>query len=73
MNTNGQDPDRRPPLQFSLRSLLGMAVAVSVVFGTLRAFEAPPKVSFMVLAILIVAILAALGLVVAIDRVQDDR
>ena len=69
----GQDPKRRPPLQFSLRSLLWMAVAVAVLFGTLRAFDVPPKVSAMVLAILIVSILAALGLVIAIDQVQDNR
>ncbi|MEE8450864.1 MAG: hypothetical protein V3R99_03085 [Thermoguttaceae bacterium] len=68
----GQDPKRRPPLQFSLQSLLWITVAVSLLFGTLRAFEVPPKVSAMVLGILIVSVLAALGLVVAIDHVQDD-
>lgn len=67
-----QDPKRRPPLQFSLQSLLWITVAVSVLFGTLRAFDVPPKVSAMVLGILIVSVLAALGLVVAIDHVQDD-
>jgi len=68
----GKNPKRRPPLQFSLQSLLWITVAVALLFGTLRAFEVPPKVSAMVLGILIVSVLAALGLVVAIDHVQDD-
>ncbi|HYW80293.1 MAG TPA: hypothetical protein VE890_11985 [Thermoguttaceae bacterium] len=67
-----QEPKRRPPLQFSLQSLFWITVAVSLLFGTLEAFDVPTKVSAMVLVILIVSVLTALGLVVAIDRATDD-
>ncbi len=58
--------EQRRPLQFSLRSMLGLMTAVSVLFGTLRWLEVPPAASAMVLAVLLVAVPAALGLIVAI-------
>jgi len=68
------NPRRRPPLQFGLRSLLGITVAVSLLFGTLRWLEVPPRASAMVLLIATVSVIAALGLVVAIASAADgDR
>lgn len=69
---NGRQPSR-PPLQFSLRSLLGMAVAVGLLFGTLRWLDVSPFASAMVLLIIIVSVAAALGLVVAIAGATDDE
>lgn len=60
------DTHRPPPLQFRLRSLLAMAVAVCVLFGTLRWLNVPPRASLIVLIILTVSAAAALALVVAI-------
>lgn len=60
------DQRRRPPLQFRLRSLLAMAVAVCLLFGTLRWLNVPPRASLIVLVILAVSAAAALALVVAI-------
>ncbi|OHB72069.1 MAG: hypothetical protein A2V70_20855 [Planctomycetes bacterium RBG_13_63_9] len=64
---------RRAPLQFSLRSLLVIAVAVALLFGTLRWLEVPPFASAMILVILVVSVAAALGLVVAIAGAADDQ
>ena len=55
-----------PPLQFRLRSLLAMAVAVCLLFGTLRWLNVPPRASLIVLVILAVSAAAALALVVVI-------
>jgi len=63
----------RPPLQFGLRSLLGMAVAVSLLFGTLRWLNVSPRASAMVLLIVTVSVLSALVLVIAIAYAADDE
>jgi hypothetical protein len=68
---NNSDPGRRP-LQFSLRSLLLLMVAVSVLFGTLRWLGVSPLGSGMVLVILIVGALAAVGLLAAIAGGDDE-
>jgi hypothetical protein len=65
------DPDRpskqrRRPLQFSLRSLFGLMLAVALVFGMLRWLEVPAAASGVVLVILIVALLGAVALLAAI-------
>ncbi len=75
MNEEGKEEEKpgRAPLQFSIRSLLGMAVAVAVLFGTLRWLEVSPQVSAIILIIVAVAIAAALGLVVAIAAAGDDE
>ncbi|NUQ63443.1 MAG: hypothetical protein HUU20_13270 [Pirellulales bacterium] len=57
---------RAPPLQFRLRSLLAMAVAVCLIFGTLRWLNVPPRASLIVLVILAVSVAAAVALVAAI-------
>ena len=63
----------RPPLQFGLRAVLAIMVAVSLLFGTLRWFEVSPLASAVVLVILIVSVAAAMGLVVAIAGAADDE
>ena len=67
-----QQTGRRPPLQFGLRAVLWIMVAVSLLFGTLRWLDVSPSASAMVLVILIVSVAAALGLVVAIAAARDD-
>ena len=69
----GSERESRPPLQFGLRSLLLMAVAVAVLFGTLKWLDVPARASAIVLAIVIVSVAAALGLVVAIAGAPDDE
>jgi hypothetical protein len=70
---NQQSPRRPPPLQFSLRAVLLITFAVSLLFGTLRWLDVSPLASAMVLVILIVSVAAALGLVVAIASASDDE
>ena len=73
---NDEEKEEKPgraPLQFSIRALLGMAVAVAVLFGMLRWFEVSPQVSAIILIIIVVAVAAALGLVVAIAAAGDNE
>jgi len=65
--------DQRRPLQFSLRGLLGLTVAVALVFGTLRWLEVSATASAVVLVILIVAVAAAVALLAAIVASGDDN
>ena len=69
-DNQGQRPP--PPLQFGLRAVLVIMVAVSVLFGTLRWLDVSPLASAIVLVILIVSVAAALGLVVAIAAAAND-
>ena len=71
--TNDEEKPGRAPLQFSIRALLGMAVAVAVLFGMLRWLEVSPQASAIILIIIVVAVAAALGLVVAIAAAGDDE
>lgn len=64
---------RPPPLQFGLRAVLLIMVAVSLLFGTLRWLEVSPRASALVLVILVVSVAAALALVVAIAATRDDE
>ena len=64
---------QRPPLQFGLRSLLLLAVAVAVVFGTLKYLGVSPFAGALVLVIIIVGVAAAVGLLVAIAAGVDDE
>ena len=79
MSGHMTDPSRkaderpRPPLQFSLRSLLGITVAVAGLFGTLRWLDVSPRASAMVLLIVTVSVIAALGLVVAVAQFTNDE
>ena len=68
-----QPEDRRRPLQFRIQSLLWITGGVGLLFGTLRWFEVPPTTSALLLGILIVSVIAALGLVVAIDSVKEEE
>ena len=71
---NGRQHGRRPPpLQFGLRAVLLIMVAVSLLFGILRWLDVSPFASAIVLVILIVSVAAALGLVVAIAGAADDE
>ena len=73
-SANGpQNRHRPPPLQFGLRAVLVIMVAVSLLFGILRWLDVPPFASAIVLVILIVSVAAALGLVVAIAAAADDE
>ena len=68
-----QSSRRRPPLQFSLKALLTLPVVVGLVFGTLRWLGVSPLASAIVLAILTVSAVAAVGLLAAIARADDDE
>ena len=68
-----EDPPRRPPLQFGLRSMLAITAAVGLLFGTLRWLGVSPQAAAVVLVILIVSVAAALALVVAIAGTTDGR
>jgi hypothetical protein len=70
---NREPGTRRPPLQFGLRAMLMIMVAVSLLFGTLSWLDVPPLASAIVLVILIVSVAAALALVVAIAGAADDE
>lgn len=61
-------PQRPPPLQFRLRSMLVAMVVLGVLFGALRSLGVPPHASVIVLAVLAVSVPAALVLLVVIAR-----
>jgi hypothetical protein len=63
---DGLDERRPRPLQFRLRTLLGVAVACAAIFGTLNWLGVPPETGYIVLAVLAVSVVAALGLLVVI-------
>ena len=63
--TNPRD-SRPPPLQFNVRTLLGVTAAFGLVFGVLRWIGAPPQVSLLVLVLMGVTVVAAIGLVVVL-------
>ena len=65
--------NQRPPLQFSLRSLFGLMVVVSLVFGTLRWLDVSTTASVVVLVILIVAAAAAVALLAVIAGADDEN
>jgi magnesium-transporting ATPase (P-type) len=69
---NHQKPEKPPPLQFGIKTLLGMMVAVGLIFGTLRWIGASEQTSYIVMGILTVSLLAAVGLIVAISRIGGD-
>jgi hypothetical protein len=70
--TNDEKPEKPPPLQFGIKTLLGLMVAVGVIFGTLRWIGASEQTSYIVMGILVVSLLAAVGLIVAISRIGGD-
>jgi hypothetical protein len=59
-------PGRPPPLQFSLRGLMGVVTAVAVLFAALRWMGASTTASAVVLAVLMLAAAAGVGLLFAI-------
>jgi hypothetical protein len=67
------EPPQRPPLQFSLRTLLTLPVLVGLLFGTLRWLGVSPLASGIVLAILVVSVAAALALLAALAAADDER
>ena len=70
--TDDQRPPKPPPLQFTVRALLGMMLAVGLIFGTLRWIGASQQTNFLVLGILIASLLAAVGLIAAINNIGGD-
>ncbi|MFZ1933530.1 MAG: hypothetical protein WCB27_16405 [Thermoguttaceae bacterium] len=67
-----QQPRCRPPLQFSLRALLTLPIAVGLLFGTLRWLGVSPLASGIILAILTLSAVAAIGLLVALAGSNDE-
>jgi hypothetical protein len=70
--TNDEKREKPPPLQFGIKALLGMMVAVGLIFGTLRWIGASEQTSYLVMGILVVSLLAAVGLIVAIANIGGD-
>lgn len=69
-------PPRERPLQFGLRTLLGVTAATALLFGVLRWLDVPPKASWIVLVVAVAGAAAAIGLVTVIaggGADQDDR
>lgn len=62
----GGQPPRQRPLQFGLRTLLGLCVATALLFGVLRWLNVPARASWIVLVVALAGGLAALGLIVVI-------
>lgn len=62
------EPPDGPPLQYSLRGLLLLTAATALLFGTLRWLGVPPEVSVLILIVLLIAGVAAIGLMIAILR-----
>jgi Flp pilus assembly protein TadB len=73
----GRQRAKKPPLQFRLRTLLGVTTALALLFATLEWLGVPPLASFLVLVLLAVSVLAALALVIVIAASvagdEDDR
>ncbi len=67
------DSDRRRPLQFGVAALLAIAVAVGLLFGLLRWLEVPARASYMVLAVVIVSVVAAVGLLAVIAGMDREE
>jgi hypothetical protein len=65
--------ERKPPLQFGLRAMLGMMVAVSVLFGTMRWLGVSPTGGALVLVVLVLGSLAAVGLLASIANSGEDE
>ncbi len=59
---------KQPALQFRLRSILVITVAIAMLFGLLRWLGVPPQASVIVMVVLGVSLAAAVGLVVVIAR-----
>ena len=55
-----------PPLQFSIKALLGVTAALAVILGTMKWLGVSPQTSTIVLVVLAVAAVAAIGLIIAI-------
>jgi hypothetical protein len=64
--------DEKRPLQFGIKTLLGMMVAVGAIFGTLRWLGASEQTSYIVMGILAASFVAAIGLIVAISKIGGD-
>jgi Flp pilus assembly protein TadB len=74
-HADGNDKDGRPPsLQFSLKTLLGVAIGCALVFGLLNWLGVSPRTGFVVLVVLAASMMAALGLwlVIAYGVTEDD-
>lgn len=72
---SGRGP-RQPPLQFGLRTLLGLTAGTALLFGVLRWLDVPPRASLIVLLVAVAGAVAALGLVAVIAGQgpgDDDR
>ena len=63
---------RQAPLQFNLRTVFVITVALGLLFGTLRWLGVPELASLLVLVVLAASALAALGLAVVIAGTEQD-
>jgi hypothetical protein len=70
--TKDEKPLKPPPLQYGIKTLLGLMVAVGLIFGTLRWIGASEQTSYVVMGILAASLLAAVGLIVAIANIGGD-
>ena len=72
--------DNRPaPLQFSLRAMMIVTAVFCLLFGSLKWLGVPVRANLIVLAVLLVSVIAAVGLLVVIansitgERENDER
>ena len=73
---DGEKRGPNRPLQFGLKTLLGITVAAALLFGTLRWLGVPPEASAMVLLVLVAGAVAAGGLAIVMagwTPGEDDR
>jgi hypothetical protein len=61
-----------PPLQFGISTLLWLAVAVGLIFGTLKWMRVSTLTSLVIMAVLAVCGFAVVLLVAAIIKVDDE-
>lgn len=62
-----------PRRQFGLRTLFATTAACALLFSTFRWLGVPPRASVFIAGLLAVSLLAALGLVIAIARGNQNR
>jgi predicted RND superfamily exporter protein len=65
-------PPKRPPLQFSLATLLAVTTGLAMLFGALNWMGISTQAGAIVLIVVALSALAAVGLVVAIASARDD-
>ena len=72
-NDDPTETPRQPPLQFGLRTVFAITIALALLFGILKWLGVPPLASFIVLVVLAVSMLAAVVLGVVIAGAGNDE